>query len=67
MWNAFIDNTNQQFVIEDRAGNVIATRRFPSQRFPIPSQEETMSNPQNQAAWDAIQEMVQSANKGKSR
>lgn len=64
MWNAYIDEKNQQFVIEDENGIVVAFRPMPSRRYPSPGKNVLMDDYDNGIAWALVSGLVEAANRG---
>jgi hypothetical protein len=63
MWYARVDVQNQQFVIEDHNGEVIAIRTMPTTIFPNPGREALLSKDDNREAWDKVWDLVNAANR----
>lgn len=67
MYTLTIDIERQRFVIEDRAGSVIAVRDMPAQQYPNPGRETLMNSKSNLGTWQAMEKLVEMANKGTAR
>lgn len=64
MWHAMIDEKNQRFVIEDRDGELIASKQMPTQKWPNSGKDELMKLLGNAEARKRVLDLVETANKG---
>jgi len=65
MYKAHIDAKNQQFVVEDKSGNIKLTMPFPTQHLQhLDAAEQVSLSDENSLAWERIIILVQAANKG---